>query len=63
MFAAELNVSLGGETGAEGPDRIEKAWAEEVERRADAIIAGRSRGRAAEEGFADLRAQLDARQR
>lgn len=60
LIARELDASLGG--GEEGArlEEIEKAWAEEIERRADEVLAGRSRGRPAEEVFADLRARRAA---
>ena len=57
LIAEKLTASLGDEEDDASPEEIEKAWATEIERRADEVLAGRSRGRPADEVFADLRAR------
>jgi len=62
LIADELDASLEEDADA-SPEDVEKAWAEEIERRADNVLAGGSRGRSADEVFAGIRARLAARQR
>lgn len=57
LIAEKLTASLGDEEDDASPEEIEKAWATEIERRADEVLAGRSRGRPTDEVFADLRAR------
>lgn len=54
LIAEKLTASLGDEEDDASPEEIEKAWATEIERRADEVLAGRSRGHPADEVFADL---------
>jgi putative addiction module component (TIGR02574 family) len=59
-LARDVLNSLDDETGGT-PEELEKAWAEELARRAMNVFEGRSRGRPAEEVIAELRAELLAK--
>jgi putative addiction module component (TIGR02574 family) len=56
LLADELEASL-------PPEEIEKAWADELERRAREVLEGRSKGRDANEVIAEIRAELTATKR
>jgi len=61
--SAELLSSLAAEAADEDdatPEEIEKAWAEEIERRVSNVLEGRSQGRPAAEAIAEIRARLHA---
>jgi len=58
LIAQELDASL--EEDDATPEEIEKAWAEEIERRVANVLEGRSTGRPAPEALAEIRARLHA---
>jgi putative addiction module component (TIGR02574 family) len=58
LIVAELDASLEDEGT---PEEIEKAWAEELERRAADVVAGRGDGRDARAVIDELRAELAAK--
>jgi putative addiction module component (TIGR02574 family) len=58
LVVSELEASLEGE---DSPDEIKKAWAEELERRAADVVAGRGDGRDARAVIDELRAELAAK--
>ncbi len=58
LVVAELDASLEDEGT---PEEIEKAWAEELERRAADVVAGRGDGRDARAVIDELRAELAAK--
>lgn len=64
LVAAALEASLDeDDDDAEDvatPEEIEKAWAEEIQRRVDAVLEGRSQGRPAADAIAEVRAALQA---
>lgn len=60
LIAQELNASLDDSEDGAKPDEIEKAWAEEIERRVANVLEGRSKGRPAAEALAEVRARLQA---
>ena len=65
LLAAALEASLDDHLDEEAendatPEEIEQAWAEEIERRVDDVLAGRSQGRPAAEAIAEVRARLHA---
>ena len=63
LVAAELNASLDGSDDDASPEEVEKAWAEEIMRRAEDVRAGRSQGRDGFEVLAEIRAELAAQKR
>jgi Putative addiction module component len=64
LIVAALDASLEDERadGDEGgtPEEIEQAWAEEIERRVEGVLAGQRQGRPADEAIAEVRATLQA---
>lgn len=64
LVAAALEASLEEDdddaVDDASPEEIEKAWAEEIRRRVDAVLEGRSKGRPAAEAIAEVRAALQA---
>ncbi len=65
LLAAALEASVDDDLdeGAEDdatPAEIEQAWAEEIQRRVDEVLAGRSNARPAAEAIAEVRARLQA---
>lgn len=56
LIAAELEASL--EDAEVSPEQIERAWAEEIMRRAREVREGRSRGREGHEVLSEIRAEL-----
>ena len=56
LIAAELEASL--EDAEVSPEQIERAWAEEITRRAREVREGRSRGREGHEELSEIRAEL-----
>ena len=61
LIAVELEASLDAEHGS--IEEVDKAWAAEIQRRVDNVLAGRSRGRAAKDVIAEIRAGLAAPKR
>lgn len=59
LIAQELEASLENAS----PDGVDKAWADEIMRRARAVREGRSQGRDAHEVLAELRAELQTMKR
>ena len=53
LVAVELEASLDAEHGS--IEDVDKARAEEIQRRVDNVLAGRSRGRPAKEPIAEIR--------
>jgi len=60
LIARELGASLEADEDEATQEEIEKAWAEEIERRVANVLEGRSKGRPASEALAELRARLQA---
>ena len=61
LLAVALEASLDESSGDEGtPESVERAWAEEAQRRFDAIVEGHSKPRSASEVIADIRNRLQA---
>jgi hypothetical protein len=64
LVVAALDASLEDERedGDEGatPEEIEQAWAEEIQRRVDGVLAGKRHGRPAAEAIAEVRETLQA---
>ena len=62
LLAAALEASLDDEDADDDatPEEIEKAWAEEIQRRVSDVLEGRSHGRPAAEAIAEIRARLHA---
>jgi putative addiction module component (TIGR02574 family) len=58
LIAVELEASLDAEHGS--IQDVDKAWAEEIQRRVDNVLAGRSRGRPAKDVIAEIRSGLAA---
>ena len=61
LIAVELEASLDAEHGS--IQDVDKEWAVEIQRRVDNVLAGRSRGRAAKDVIAEIRAGLAAPER
>jgi putative addiction module component (TIGR02574 family) len=60
LVAAELEASLEGEASPEQAEAIEKAWADEIERRARDVDEGRVKTIPAAEVYRELRDRLRA---
>ena len=64
LLAAALDASLEPTSSTESDESVtDQAWTAEIERRAEQVLSGASRGRPADEVFADLRARLATRSR
>jgi len=61
LVAVALEASLDGENDVEtGGQTVEQAWADEIQRRVDAVRSGQSSGRGADEVLAEIRSRLHA---
>jgi len=61
LIADELDASLDVEDERDAtPEEVERAWAEEIERRVQDVLEGRSHGRPAADAIAEIRARLHA---
>ena len=60
LLVAELDARLEGD---DAPEEIEKAWAAELERRAENVLSGQSKGLDPHEVIAGIRAELAAMKR
>lgn len=60
-MAAALEASLDEQDKAEAsPEELEAAWTQELERRVDDALDGRTEARPAKEAIAEIRARLHA---
>lgn len=61
LVAVALEARLGGENDDESDSQaVEQAWADEIQRRVDAVRSGQSSGRSAHEVLAEIRSRLHA---